>query len=92
MRNLFRIIDNARQKHYGQFNNFVISKTVEEKLISYLTALGSVIEKCDMTIPYHIDGKIFGIDVIVDKFLPEDKILLRNNADIVAIINLEERE
>ena len=87
MKNIFRVIDDLRWKHYRQFNNIVISESLATEITKFPMMISSPVQSNKL--PKYIDGYIYGIEVIVDKYMPKNRLVLRNNYDIVEVVNIE---
>ena len=91
MKNLFTIICNARYEYLHLFNNFIISKSLADETIEIIkqyTSGYSNAPKAEYILPNNSDGTIFGIPFYIDKYLPDNMLLLRNDEKIIDILYL----
>jgi hypothetical protein len=89
MDNLFRIIDDARWKYYRRFNNIILSEALADEILKLPLMVYSAPTQSNHKTRY-VNGYLYGVPVIVDKFMPSNRLVLRNNDDVVAIVNLED--
>ena len=83
---MFRVIDDMRWKYHHKFNNMVISETLAKELFDACYAISRYIEPI-MRMPNE-GGSIYVIPFITNKHMPKDIVILRNDSDIVAVINI----